>query len=66
MTPEERARAFRQILRRNNAYARTVVGPDGLLPSREAAKVVAAHWLKVTKEVRADIESEGEAASGNR
>lgn len=52
---KERAKAFKKAIRLNNAYARTLVGPDGFLPSREAGDLVAKHWLKVTKELRAGL-----------
>jgi len=40
-----------RAMRLNDAYARTLVGPDGFLPSREAAVLVRKHWDKVTKEL---------------
>jgi hypothetical protein len=55
---QERARAFRRAKRLNDAYARTLVGPDGALPSREAAQLVIAHWIELTKDLRAETERE--------
>jgi hypothetical protein len=51
MSAEERAKAIKKAMRENNAYASTLC-VDGKLPSREAAQLVQAHWLKLTKGLR--------------